>query len=60
MPLLRHTLESLRWEVAQSSLRLAGCFGLPVAVTDLLPDLADPIQDALDGVNANTTPWDAE
>ena len=39
---------------------IAGCFGLLVAVADLLPDLADPIQDALDGANANTTPWDAE
>jgi uncharacterized protein (DUF1786 family) len=60
-----------RFMMAESNLRpyfavpygdmmIAGCFGLLVAVGDLLPDMAGPIQDALDGANANTTPWDAE
>jgi uncharacterized protein (DUF1786 family) len=39
---------------------IAGCFGLLVAVADLLPDLAGPIQEALTGVTASITPWDAE
>lgn len=39
---------------------IAGCFGLLVAVADLLPAMADQIQDALNGINANITPWDAE
>ena len=39
---------------------ISGCFGLLVAVADLLPEVADPIQAALAGANANTTPWDAE
>jgi uncharacterized protein (DUF1786 family) len=39
---------------------IAGCFGLLVAVADLLPATADRIQDALSGANANITPWDAE
>lgn len=39
---------------------IAGCFGLLVAVGDLLPDLSSEIQDALAGKNSHTTPWDAE
>lgn len=39
---------------------IAGCFGLLVAVADLLPEVAEPIQAALAGANTNTTPWDAE
>ena len=60
-----------RWMMAASNLRpyfavpfgdmmIAGCFGLLVAVADLLPEMAEPIQAALAGANANTTPWDAE
>jgi uncharacterized protein (DUF1786 family) len=39
---------------------ITGCFGLLVAVADLIPDLADIIQEALAGDTANITPWDAE
>lgn len=39
---------------------IAGCFGLLVAVADLVPDIEDPIRAAIDGTYANITPWDAE
>jgi uncharacterized protein (DUF1786 family) len=39
---------------------LAGCFGLLVAVADLLPEVSEPIHDAIEGATASTTPWDAE
>ena len=39
---------------------IAGCFGLLVAVADLIPEITDPIQTALAGTSANITPWDAE
>ncbi len=60
-----------RWMMAASNLRpyfavpfgdmmIAGCFGLLVAVADLLPEMAEPIQAALAGAHANTAPWDTE
>jgi uncharacterized protein (DUF1786 family) len=39
---------------------LAGCFGLLVAVADLVPEVAEPIHKAIAGASASTTPWDAE
>jgi len=39
---------------------IAGCFGLLVAVADLVPEIEDPIRAALTGTSANITPWDAE
>jgi uncharacterized protein (DUF1786 family) len=39
---------------------IAGCFGLLVAVADLIPEIEDPIRAALTGTSANITPWDAE
>ena len=39
---------------------IAGCFGLLVAVADLVPEFEDPIRAALTGTSANITPWDAE
>jgi hypothetical protein len=39
---------------------IAGCFGLLVAVADLIPEIEDPIRAALAGTSANITPWDAE
>jgi uncharacterized protein (DUF1786 family) len=39
---------------------IAGCFGLLVAVADLVPEFEDPIRAAIDGTSANITPWDAE
>jgi len=39
---------------------IAGCFGLLVAVADLVPEASGPIHEAIAGTTANTTPWDAE
>jgi len=39
---------------------ISGCFGLLIAVADLLPDLGEPVLSALKGNEAHTTPWDAE
>jgi uncharacterized protein (DUF1786 family) len=39
---------------------LAGCFGLLVAVADLLLEVSEPIHEAIEGATASTTPWDAE
>lgn len=39
---------------------IAGCFGLLVAVADLISEIEDPIRAALKGSFANVTPWDAE
>jgi uncharacterized protein (DUF1786 family) len=39
---------------------MAGCFGLLVAVADLLPEASSSIHEALSGVNDSITPWDYE
>ncbi|OGO20748.1 MAG: hypothetical protein A2Z14_16680 [Chloroflexi bacterium RBG_16_48_8] len=39
---------------------IAGCFGLLVAVADLMPEMAKPIHEALTESAASKTPWDAE
>jgi uncharacterized protein (DUF1786 family) len=39
---------------------IAGCFGLLVAVADLVPEASDSIYEAIAGTTASTTPWDAE
>jgi uncharacterized protein (DUF1786 family) len=39
---------------------ISGCFGLLVAVADLMPNLKESIQPALKGHQAQITPWDAE
>ena len=39
---------------------ISGCFGLLIAVADLLPDLGESVLSALKGNDAHTTPWDAE
>lgn len=56
------TASNLRpyFAVPFGDMMIAGCFGLLVAVADLLPEMAEPIQAALAGANSNTTPWDAE
>jgi uncharacterized protein (DUF1786 family) len=46
--------------VPYGDMMIAGCFGLLVAVGDLLAEMVDPIQDALAGAYSNITPWDAE
>lgn len=59
---LMMTASNLRpyFAVPFGDMMIAGCFGLLVAVADLLPEMAEPIQAALAGANSNTTPWDAE
>jgi len=37
-----------------------GCFGLLIAVADLMPEIAAPIHEALAETNADTSPWDVE
>jgi uncharacterized protein (DUF1786 family) len=39
---------------------ISGCFGLLVAVADLLPTFKEEIHSALTSSNSGTTPWDAE
>ncbi len=39
---------------------ISGCFGLLVAVADLVPQTSEPIHEAIAGATANTTPWDAD
>lgn len=46
--------------VPYGDMMISGCFGLLVAVADLLPAFSEPIRHALAGAEAATTPWDAE
>ncbi len=39
---------------------VAGCFGLLRAAADVLPDLAEPILEALNGKNAPRAPWEMD
>jgi uncharacterized protein (DUF1786 family) len=39
---------------------IAGCFGLLRATVDLLPDLAGPIMEALNGIQPQRAPWDVD
>ncbi len=39
---------------------ITGCFGLLVAVADLVPEAASAVREALAGAGADVAPWDAE
>jgi hypothetical protein len=39
---------------------VAGCFGLLRAAADVLPDLAEPILEALNGKNVPRAPWEMD
>jgi hypothetical protein len=39
---------------------ISGCFGLLVAVADLIPEASGPIHEAIADSTSNTAPWDAE
>jgi hypothetical protein len=59
---LMMTDSSLRpyYAVPFGDMMISGCFGLLVAVADLLPNLKDEVLSALKGNDAQTSPWDAE
>jgi uncharacterized protein (DUF1786 family) len=46
--------------VPYGDMMLSGCFGLLSACADLLPELSEHIQPALDGKHSSVAPWDAE
>lgn len=46
--------------VPYGDMMITGCFGLLVAVADLMPEFAESIHEALSGETASTTPWDVE
>ncbi len=46
--------------VPYGDMMLTGCFGLLSACADLLPELAERIQAALDGKHTSVAPWEAE
>ena len=40
---------------------ITGCFGLLAAIADVIPDLAGPIQESLEGSGARgTPPWEID
>jgi uncharacterized protein (DUF1786 family) len=58
--LMRESTLRPYYAVPFGDMMISGCFGLLVAVADLMPDFKEEIQSALKGVSAHTTPWDAE
>ncbi|MGD2251505.1 MAG: DUF1786 domain-containing protein [Anaerolineales bacterium] len=46
--------------VPYGDMMLTGCFGLLAASADLLPNLAEPIHQALAGADSDIAPWDAQ
>jgi uncharacterized protein (DUF1786 family) len=44
--------------VPYGDMMIAGCFGLLRATADLIPDLASPIMQALNGEQPQQAPWD--
>jgi uncharacterized protein (DUF1786 family) len=48
------------YAVPFGDMMISGCFGLLVAVADLLPNLKEEVLSAINGTDAQTSPWDAE
>jgi uncharacterized protein (DUF1786 family) len=56
--MLRKSKLAPYFSVPFGDMMLTGCFGLLVAVADLLPDLAQPILSALQDHEGDIAPWD--
>ncbi len=57
--LLRGSSLKPYFAVPFGDMMIAGCFGLLAAVADVIPELCDPIQRSLRGIeNTGTAPWD--
>jgi uncharacterized protein (DUF1786 family) len=46
--------------VPAGDMMLTGCFGLLLAIAEHIPELSDPIREALAGHASHVTPWDVE
>jgi uncharacterized protein (DUF1786 family) len=46
--------------VPYGDMMIAGCFGLLAATADLMPDLCDPITEAMDQKNNGISPWEID